>query len=613
MTKTSMTSTARVARIGTEPDQVELDSLAASGDPGAQSLAEVHAPTSVVRPLNPHLSPRRIRRRTTTQKDTTAPGEFISRGFKALSWESAKTSYQADPEAFLVRCEDLARSALPSQKPSMRSVADSLNIKMNKAAQGRTKISHDHLVCDLATMVNALTAEWPLARPQVAGRALKPISELAFVPGVTGSETIELARSGLMVINVGGAEGGSYVSGASAVAYLERQFKRPALTADQKKKVMTLAKAQAKELRGRDRAVNLEPVVKQVVKQSGLPLTEVRAVLLGQALFAKPRIKFDDVQLAPERDRRASRLDLFKGKDLEDPQERRALARMLKGFQVEEVPHPIFESKRAVALVEQLPEPEGVPSKAPRIDFTDLRLVQAGDKADPLPYTAEQHLFRAYNLRRNQVAGLIRELSVTNPTRADLESVYERLRESENLRSTLIEANLSLVPAMARRHAKGPFDMGAVHGEGVDALFRCVDGFDFSKGLKFSTYCCRAIVTAMKRETAKQADRWSSTKNGLGEVLDLVTSAPADRSSELTEQEVRRRRMVRELLEELGPTERMILVERYMHAPGTKPKTLEQLAKVVGVTKERIRQIQNSALKKLRGMMYPSDEEELLA
>jgi len=54
---------------------------------------------------------------------------------------------------------------------------------------------------------------------------------------------------------------------------------------------------------------------------------------------------------------------------------------------------------------------------------------------------------------------------------------------------------------------------------------------------------------------------------------------------------------MRENAADLNETEQRVIAERF----GEQPKTLEQVGVIVGVTKERIRQIQNKALTKLRG------------
>ena len=61
------------------------------------------------------------------------------------------------------------------------------------------------------------------------------------------------------------------------------------------------------------------------------------------------------------------------------------------------------------------------------------------------------------------------------------------------------------------------------------------------------------------------------------------------------------------VLAQLSPTERSILIEHYGLTEDSRSKTLEQLGRGLGISKERVRQIEIQALKKLRNILNPEE------
>ena len=175
-------------------------------------------------------------------------------------------------------------------------------------------------------------------------------------------------------------------------------------------------------------------------------------------------------------------------------------------------------------------------------------------------------------------------------------------------RCDIVQANVPLVLAMAKRTRLGNIDYAELISEGNMALLRSVDKFDCARGFKFSTYACRAILKSFSRVAMKASryrGRFPTEFDPSLEKSDFLDQqrlgVEADCVDEL-------RGILSSNTAELNDVEVKVLQARFAlgqieSAPGDGPKTLEQVGLLIGVTKERVRQIQNRALAKLRSKL----------
>ena len=218
----------------------------------------------------------------------------------------------------------------------------------------------------------------------------------------------------------------------------------------------------------------------------------------------------------------------------------------------------------------------------------------------------EQTLFRQFNYCRFRVINLKTEVGTSPITSKHALEILAWHRRAEKLREQIVQTNLALVLAMAKRTRMTEVDFADLVSEGNMALLRAVNKFDVSRGFKFSTYACRAILKAFSRMGVSQSkyrqlfptdfdpklersDYMESKRAGheedcVDEVRDIVVRNRADLSD----------------IEQSVIEHRFSLCDRPPTIPGDKPLTLEQVGRIIGVTKERVRQIQNKALNKIR-------------
>jgi len=185
-------------------------------------------------------------------------------------------------------------------------------------------------------------------------------------------------------------------------------------------------------------------------------------------------------------------------------------------------------------------------------------------------------------------------------------------------RALMIRSNLRLVVKIAHDYANLGLPLLDLISEGNIGLMKAVERFDPAKGGKLSTYAAWWIKQSIKRALANQSktirlpvhlvDKISKMRpasldapisdDDSTEFGEIVGDEDAQTPFELL-RDKNLRNEVGGLLDVLDDREKKIIFQRF-GLDGGKPKTLEEVGKKFGVTRERIRQLQNIALSKLR-------------
>ncbi|WP_026126289.1 RNA polymerase sigma factor [Nocardiopsis gilva] len=288
------------------------------------------------------------------------------------------------------------------------------------------------------------------------------------------------------------------------------------------------------------------------------------------------------------------------------------------------------------------------------------KLLTAEEEVD-LAKRIEAGLYAEYRLGLVEDDAPTTELS--DSERSELEAVAEDGRQAKQ---HMLEANLRLVVSVAKKYSDRGMSLLDVVQEGNLGLIRAVEKFDYTKGFKFSTYAMWWIRQAIQRgfadsartirlpvhvlellskvsrlerdmhqtlgrepspeELAHELDKSPSQieellritrqpisldstigEDGETRIGDLIEDVDASEASEVVDRQLMADQL-RRALDDLEPREATIMSLRFGLMDG-RPRTLDEIGKHLGLTRERIRQLEKQSLSKLRP---PSRAQQLL-
>ncbi|HXE56310.1 MAG TPA: sigma-70 family RNA polymerase sigma factor [Tepidisphaeraceae bacterium] len=216
----------------------------------------------------------------------------------------------------------------------------------------------------------------------------------------------------------------------------------------------------------------------------------------------------------------------------------------------------------------------------------------------------ERMMFLRFNYSKLRLCKLQKLIKKSGMTRKRAEEFLFWHRRFEHFREYLVRTNLALVLAMAKRTRLGDVDFAEIVSEGNMALIRAVDKFNVDRGFKFSTYACRAILKAFSRTALKSSRH--RTRFPVEFEPEMEKSDWTDRRRDAVEEDCidELKAIVDRNLADLSQVEETVIRRRFnWKQEEESPLTLEEVGQIIGVTKERVRQIQNKALAKIRSVM----------
>ena len=211
----------------------------------------------------------------------------------------------------------------------------------------------------------------------------------------------------------------------------------------------------------------------------------------------------------------------------------------------------------------------------------------------------EYHLFRKFNYLKFKAGKIRAKIDPAHARTTDMNQIEHLYEEAVKVKNQIVQANLRLVVSIAKRHISGTEDFFGLVSDGNMSLIRAAEKFDFARGNKFSTYASWAIMKNFARtipDEFKQRDRFRATPE------ELFTAHQDQRTDQIGQEAAQalRERQVEKILSRLDEREQQIIISRFGLDHSVEPLTLKEVGGEMGVTKERIRQIESRAMNKLR-------------
>jgi RNA polymerase primary sigma factor len=211
----------------------------------------------------------------------------------------------------------------------------------------------------------------------------------------------------------------------------------------------------------------------------------------------------------------------------------------------------------------------------------------------------ETALFRRMNFLKFKANEIRCGLDVRLPEHDAVERVEAFLAEAEAIRDRIVKANLRLVMSIVKKLVSPQCSYDEMLSDGIYSHMQAVEKLDYDRGFRFSTYAYRAITRNGYRKIntlRQEAARFTANPEESGfEAVDDHTMSPA-----YVESWMRRRGLLVSLMGRLDRRERFVIRSRYALGAHRKVRTFQCLANKLGVSKERVRQLEKRAVAKLK-------------
>jgi len=266
-----------------------------------------------------------------------------------------------------------------------------------------------------------------------------------------------------------------------------------------------------------------------------------------------------------------------------------------------------------------LAKPVGVEKPLPPKSIEPLELasesllpqyLQALRNTPVLNREREVELFRRYNYLKYLACVTRAGMKPARVHSDRLNEIENYLAEVETIKKTIIEANLRLVVSIAGKHAAGGANFLELVSKGNFALIKAVEEFDYTRDIRFSKTASLSIAKEYAKVSGKSTELTREKAGSLANILPFLKIAKAD--SAVIERA--RHSLVQVIKDELDQREQYIILNHFGLVGSLirkKKKTLQQIGEDLGLTKERVRQLELIALQKLRNSLS-IEEFELL-
>jgi RNA polymerase primary sigma factor len=208
----------------------------------------------------------------------------------------------------------------------------------------------------------------------------------------------------------------------------------------------------------------------------------------------------------------------------------------------------------------------------------------------------ERALFLKLNFHKWQFVSARRKLDASQLRLRDLARLEGFLAKAVETKNAIVRANLRLVVSVARKHLRGRLSLMELVSDGNLTLMRAVESFDAHRGHRFSTYASLALMKGFARSVPLMLAARALQPADDATLTDVADPRGVTESARIVDRD-----HVRQLLAILEPREREVLLAHY--GIGEDGSDVDALSRRLGLSRQRVRQIERKALAKLRAAM----------
>lgn len=231
-------------------------------------------------------------------------------------------------------------------------------------------------------------------------------------------------------------------------------------------------------------------------------------------------------------------------------------------------------------------------------------------EAEPLTAEQERAWFRRMNFLKYRANALRSTIDPEQPDPRVLDRVEQYAQQAQALRDKIVRANMRLVFSIAKKMVTGDHPFDELLSDGIVILMKAVEKFDYDRGFRFSTYAYRSIVRNASRSFQNVQKRRRRQTNLGGDLLQTVAAEAPGGLEERNWQALQAG--VAQLMKQLDRREQFIVGARFSLGIHRRKHALQELAKRLGISKERVRQLERRALDKLHKLAVELRLDELL-
>lgn len=207
--------------------------------------------------------------------------------------------------------------------------------------------------------------------------------------------------------------------------------------------------------------------------------------------------------------------------------------------------------------------------------------------------------FRRFNWLKFRANAFRCQLDLNHVDAEQVLFIEQLLGEAAEIRNHIVEANCRLAMSIVKKFADSSIVFDELFSEVISTLIGAVEKFDFSRGYRFSTYATQSIHRRLYRILTQRHKQRTRFVNNSEESVSASLSAQEGLS---THQTLEQLTQLYSLIGQLDRRERLIIEARFgLHSLGKK-QTFVEIGERLKISKERVRQLAERALIKLKSL-----------